>query len=280
MEFDISLAFLLKILKKAWWKIAIVTVATMLLVGSFTHFCIDKKYSSSARFYVVNVNSSLDYTTTSYLSAAEYLIKDYVSIIKSDYLLEMVCDNLKGKGYENVTPEQLRPLIQDSSDANNSTFVLSVTHTDKIFAYDVITAITEIAPDAITALTKPDSNVNGSLTEKIYTVIDYYNKHADYEGTLSVTKNDIQNLLDTKNLNGLTCLEVLTQPKIATHHDSPNLITYTAIGGIAAAVLAYLVFLVLSIVKMNVTTEDDVKRLLGRPLLGAIPRWEVNSENK
>ena len=280
MEFDLSLDFLLKILKKAWWKIVIVTVAAMILVGSFTHFCIDKKYSSSAKFYVVNVNPSLDYTTTSYLSAAEYLINDYVSIIKSDYLLDMVCDSLKEKGYENVTPNQLRPLIHDSADANNSTFILSVTHTDKSFAYDVTTAITEIAPDAITALTKPDSNVNGSLTEKIYTVIDYYNKHADYEGTLSVTKNDIQNLLDTKNLNGLTCLEVLTSPKVATNHDSPNLITYTALGGIAAAVLTYLVFLVLSIVKMNVTTEDDVKRLLKRPLLGTIPRWEIDSEKK
>ena len=285
MEFDISLDFLLKTLKKNWWRIVIFALVVMIAVGCFTHFLINKKYSSSAKFYVVNVNSSVDYTTASYLSAAEYLINDYVSIIKSDYLLNMVCDNLKEK-YEWVTPAQIRPLIQHTANTNTSTFVLSVTHTDKFFAYDVTKAITEIAPDAITSLTKPDSKTNETLANNIYKVIQYYNTHPEAmnePGKLSVTENEIQRLLEVNELGlsgQLTCMETITEPKVAITHDSPNLITYTAIGGIAAAVLAYLVFLLLGIVKMNVTTEDDVKKLLNRPLLGTIPRWEVNSEKK
>ena len=286
MEFDISLEFLIKILKKTWWRIVIIALAVMLLVAGFTHFFIAKKYSSSVKFYVVNVNTSIDYTTASYLSASEYLINDYVSIIKSDYLLNMVCENLKEKGYENVTPDRLRPLIRSSADTNNSTFSLSVVHTDKQFAYDVTVAITEIAPNAITALTKPNSNTNEKLANKIYAVINYYNTHPEAmkeSGKLPVSQGDIQQLLADNELglsDQLNCLEMITPPRVATTHDSPSLLTYTALGGIAAAALAYVFFLICSLVKMNVTTEEDVKKLLNRPLLGTIPSWETNSEKK
>ena len=92
---EISLDFLLKVFKKTWWRIMIFTLVIMIAAACFTHFLIPKKYSSEVEFYIVNVNTDSDYTSTSLLGAASYLVNDYVTIIKSDYMLDQVVAKLK-----------------------------------------------------------------------------------------------------------------------------------------------------------------------------------------
>ena len=56
----------------------------MLGAALFTQFFIPKKYSSSVKFYVVNINSDQDYASATNLAAAEYLVNDYIEIINGD----------------------------------------------------------------------------------------------------------------------------------------------------------------------------------------------------
>lgn len=275
---EISLNFLFKIFKKTWWKILSITVIAMLLAASFTHFVIPKKYSSSIKFYVVNINSDYDYTSSSVVSAASYLINDYIAIIKSDRMLDQVMNALKEDGITNVTKEQINGMISSSSATETSVFTLSISSTDKALAYKVASAIAELAPATVTDIAKSDENTNQVLSEKILFVID----KLALESQDPITQDQINNILTAFEV-GLSdqtnCIEVLTPPAEATTHDSPNLIVYTLLGGIVAAAVSYTLFLLYAVLNQNVVTEDDVKRFINRPLIGVIPHWESTTKN-
>lgn len=268
-EFSIDL--MLKILKKNWLKIALITLAVMLLAACFTQYFIPKKYSSSVEFYVVNINTDYDYTSSSLLSASSYLINDYVAIIKSEHILNPLCEKLVADGYTEITPEKIEKMISDSSKTNTSVFTLSVQSTDKTLAYKIADYIATTAPDVITDLTKSEEGLNTKLAERVYYVISQMRLDSE------VTKTEVEAFVRQNKL-GLDeqkeCISVLSWPEEAIKHDSPSVILYTLIAGVAAFVLAYGVCLLRTMLKQTVTTEEDVKSLLNYPLLGTIPSWK------
>ncbi len=232
---DVSLSFLLKILKQVWWIVLSITLVVMIIVACLTHFFVPKKYSSSIEFYVININSGVDYTTTSYLGASAYLINDYVSIIKSNYMLDKICLDLKEDGFSDISPDTIRGMISSSSSDQSSVFKLSVSHTDKELAYKIASYIAEFAPDYVTKMARPATDPNE---------------------------------LPTK------CVEVLTPPVEDKVADSPNLPLYTLGGGVLAAIVVYVCFLVRSIIAATIVTEEDLRKISELPLLGVIPRWD------
>ena len=76
----------------------------------------------------------------------------------------------------------------------------------------------------------------------------------------------------------LLCMDVLTTPKMATTHHSPNLLTSTLLGGTVAVFAAYIFFLIFALLEQSITTEDDLKKMIGRPVIGMIPHWETASK--
>ena len=283
MERDISFDFLFVILKKAWWKIAIITLAIMLLVASFTHFLVPKKYASTIEFYIVNINASTDYTNTSMLGAASQLANDYMDIISSEYVLEQVIDKMEEKGYKNLTIPALQSMLQYSIQNESSVFTLAVIHTDPQVAYDVACVIEEIAPDAVTDMAKPESLTHEGLGKNIYKFLQAYNNTLKDEPDKKITMTETEVIDAVKNsaygiTSRLNCIDVLTSPKLADSHYSPNLITTTLLGGVIAALAAYVLFLLRSLFEQNITSEDDLKKMVGRPLIGTIPHWESASK--
>ena len=135
---EISLNFLLKIFKKVWWKILIIAIIAVIVSASFTHFFIPKKYSSSVKFYVVNINSDYDYTSSSVVSAASYLINDYIAIIKSDRMLDQVMAELEKDGYTNVTKAQINGMISGASATETSVTVLPITLFATFIAFESV----------------------------------------------------------------------------------------------------------------------------------------------
>ena len=289
MEHEISLGMLLGVFKKTWWKILIIALAVMIVAALFTHFFIPKKYSSSVDFYVVNVNTSYDYTTSTLLSASTYLINDYVSIIKSDYMLDKVCAELLAadKDYklvksEDITSKNIRGLIASASNEETSVFRLSISHVDAEYAYDVATTIAKLAPTVVTEMAKPESNLTEEdLVSALSSFINAYEKN--YNTDTQVTKENISAMVkhDTFGLvEKLNCVEVITPPVLDKSADSPNIVSYTIIAGMAAAVITYIAFLIYKLMNINITTEDDVRKLLNRPLIGTIPSWEMTSSSR
>ena len=165
MEHDISLGFLFKTLKRCWIVMVIVALVAAIIVGVAVSLFIPKKYSSSVEFYVVNTNTSYDYTTSSLLAASEYLINDYVKIIKSDAILELVAEEVNKDRAEDkkATVKELRSMISSSSEESTSLFTIKVTHTDPEYAHKVAMIIEDIAPEKVTEIAKPDRLTNEYL---------------------------------------------------------------------------------------------------------------------
>ena len=155
---ELNFSFLLTVFKKHWWKIVAITLLVMILAACVTQFLIPKKYSSSVKFYVVNVNTDLDYTNATYLAASEYLVNDYIEIIHGDTLMTDVADVLKSEGYK-VSADSVRSMIKSDSKAETSVFTITVTHTDKKLAYRTAQLLEELAPPIVTEIAKPGDTV-------------------------------------------------------------------------------------------------------------------------
>lgn len=281
MEHDISLGFLLRIFKKAWWKIAIIALAALLIVSVLSGLLIDKKYSASIECYVINTNTSYDYTSTSLLGASTYLINDYVSILKSETILKQVQEKLAEQGWNGVTIGRLRGMIESSSNENTSVFTLTLVDTQKDLVTATAKVIADLAPVAITDIVKANSQTHKVLANNIYAVIDYYNQKAE-NGGLEATEEDITKLLESEQLGINTrqnCIEVLTPPKEATEV-SRNIMTYGLLGAIVAAVATYLFFLLRHLFELNISSEEDIKKMINRPLIGTVPHWDIPQAKK
>ena len=272
MQNEISFGFFWKCLKKCWILMIVLAIIAATVAGIITN-SIPKKYSSTVDFYVINTNTSYDYTTTALLSASAYLISDYIEIIKSEAVLTSVAEDINAtRAEENkVTVGQLKSMISASTN-DTSVFTIRVTHTDREFAYEVAKSIEKIAPTAVTNIAKPDRITNQSIYEGILSTI---NKNYVANGLKEIT---MEQLKDNLTINGLSstldCFTTLNEPTIANSPDSPNVTKYMLFAAVAMTAFIYAIFVIKGLVELNVTSEDDVKRLVKRPLVGVIPHWE------
>ncbi|MBQ8849088.1 MAG: hypothetical protein IJ011_01990 [Clostridia bacterium] len=274
MEHDINLGFFWKALKKCWILMIAVAVVAALFVGIFVNF-IPKKYSSSVEFYVVNTNTSYDYTTSALLAASSYLINDYVELIKSDVILNDVADAInEGRPEKSqVTPNQLRGMISASSSDNTSLFTITVTSTNPEFAYEVAKTIEQIAPQAVTDIAKPDRLTNDYLVEVAWQTLSNFGKSE------SVTTDDIEYYLKDLGLDGsLPCFTTVNAPVVDKTADSPDTTRYIGLATMGSAAFIYCIFLIKGFFDTNVSSEDDIKKYVKSPLIGAIPHWEKSSK--
>ena len=171
MQNEISLSFFWKCFKKCWFLMIIFGIVVALIAGIFTNF-LPKKYSSSVDFYIINTNTSYDYTTSALLSASSYLINDYIELIRSDAILSYIAEDVnEGKPEEeHITPKQIRAMITSSS-TDTSLFTIKVSSTDPHLALEIADAIERIAPGEVTSIAKPDRVTNENIYNALLTAI-------------------------------------------------------------------------------------------------------------
>lgn len=246
MNNEISLSKLWRVFVNSWKKILIVVLAAMLIMGLLTHFVINKKYSSSVSFYVINVAPDSDYVTTSLMQVVEHLANDYIQIIKSDRLLVPVSEQLKEEHGIDRTPEQIRAAISTSVTPDSSTFSLKISGTDKDEVFAIAQTISENAPKIVREFT----SLGNIIVE-------------DSEGNMQIAQEEVEKI------------RVLNQPKLAKTHDSPSMMINISLAALAAAVVSYAVCFAMSFLKAVVTTEEDFAEISKKyPILGSIPRWD------
>ncbi len=255
MANEISLVFLFKILKSAWWKILIITVAVVLLVAGITQFLIPKKYASTVQFYIINASATTEYTTNALLSAAQYLANDYIKIINGDKMMQTVVDDLAKSGYTGATPQSIRAMLSSSTNSESSIFEMTVTHKDRAIAYLVASSIERNAPAIIKEISKP------AYASDLYIEV----SEGKYE---KITANE------------LDCIVVNCAPTLAVSHVSPNLTTNCLLSAIIAACLSYVLFLLIKLFDTTIRTEANAKELVDLPIIGDIPTWTANNAEK
>ncbi len=253
MTKEISLSMLLKVLKSAWWKILIITVVVAVAVAAFTEFVIPKKYQSSVEFYVINTQTNAEYVQSSLLAASERLANDYIKVINSDRVVNMIIEDLEAAGYSNVTPKNVRNMLSSSIATSSSTFSITVTTKDPDLSYRVANLIETKAPQIMREVTRPEFSAN------------YYKK----------TMQNGQEVFELIDASDLDCVSPIRSATVAKTHSSPSLLTYTFLAAVVAAFLTYCVALLIKISDTTIRSESGVKDLLDPSIIiiGTVPQW-------
>lgn len=250
---EISLEYIWKIFKAAWWKILIIAIVFAIAASVITSFIPDK-YSSSISFYISNVSVTTEYTTEALLSAADYLANDYVEIILGDKMITEIISMLSEKQYElidvtQLTPKDVRSMISSATAANTSIFEITVTCEDAQMAEDVCKYIELYAPARIKEIARPSTAMN------IY----YKDSHGEYH----------------PYENQLECVSVVRSATKAAHV-SPVLFTNVVIGAALGALLSFLYLFLRKAFDTTIRGSRDIKEITKKPILAEIPDWALS----
>ena len=285
MEHELTLNDIFSCFKRNWWKILIFALLAAILMGVFTHFFIDKKYSSSVKFYIINTNENADYAQTALLSANTYLANDYIDIINGDEIMTAACSKLEEKGYFGFTPSILRKRLSSSTTEESSMFKITVTDTDPKRAYAIASVLTEIVPDMLTEITKFDQR---TVTIKSYEELsmianDIEAKYPELaakmkEASAELKESDHKTVFE-QTLDSKPAVAVVYNPVEPTSHNSPNIVNNCLIAALIGAIVSFAFFAMRSLLNTLIRSEEDVKKAFKYPLIGTIPSWDLNEKS-
>ncbi len=275
MTKEISLSFLIKILKAAWLMMLIAAVVLGAAVAAFTEFFIPKKYVSSVEFYIINTQAGAEYTQMALLSASERLATDYVKIIMSDEVVSAVSTVAKDKGYD-VSESEIRSMISSQVAAETSTFTISVTTTDPQMSYDIVKAVEEKAPDIIRDITRPEFSDDSNYYKPVRYKVDENGKQVfDKDG-------NPEYVFEKLSSSDFTCVSTVRTPSLPTAPSSPNVKTYTLLAAVIAAFVVYAVIFIIKIADTTIRSKENVTDVLDPSIIviGEIPEWYDSNVKK
>lgn len=134
-------------------KISLIIAVTLIFgVAAFVYSetMVVPEYASSATLYVSNERgTSMNKTLGSDITASQMLVDTYVVIIKSDTVLNQVCDVLSEHGVTGYTADALRGSITASAIDETEVFKVTVKDTDPHNSYLIANVIADLAPSII-----------------------------------------------------------------------------------------------------------------------------------
>lgn len=147
---EYSLYELLGMYVRKWWVIGIFLVAFAAAAAGFTWKFVTPTYQAKISIYVNNSRGAqeMDSLSSADLSAAQRLVNTYVSITKSNRVLEKVVEELDGE----YTVGQLYNSITASQMSDTEIFSVYVVYTDPVEAARIANAIAKVAPGEIANL--------------------------------------------------------------------------------------------------------------------------------
>lgn len=146
---EIDVKHLAGVVLRRGWIIVLVAVLLAAMAFGYAYFFVTPTYSANAKLYVNNTyETSSGVYSPAQLVAAQYLAETYMVIMQSRSVLEQV-QQKTGLEYSQT---QLKNMIKASSVNETEVFQVTVTCTDYKHAAKIATAITEVLPDAISAV--------------------------------------------------------------------------------------------------------------------------------
>ena len=241
MNREISFSFCLTILKKAWIVMLVAIIIAATITGIFTEFFMQKKYSSSVTFYVIN-STGADYTSSSVVSALETLTANYMELIKTDKIVEPIAKKLESEYGIKYTSDDIKRMISTTTIEETAMITLKVTHTDPKIAYNIATLFSEYAPEYVTEIEKSelmsDETTAATITE---------------------------------------CIKTVNYPRLDTSADSPSITKNLAVAILLAAIVVYATYFIIALFDNTIKSEEELKAIFGDyPLMAVIPSWKNN----
>ena len=145
------------LLKRAW-LIALCAIIVAGAVFVYSKIAIKPQYQAQISLYVNNTNAGqINGISSSDLATSQRLVQTYITILKSDTVLDAVSAQLG----LNVSAGQLRGMITTDNPEGTEVFTVRVTDYNAARARDIANAIADVAPGVITDI------VEGSSTKVI-----------------------------------------------------------------------------------------------------------------
>lgn len=148
MEGKLNLVDLLHIAYRWMFLLIAITLVCGIIGYSYSYFLVKPVYISTGNLYVSSVRSEymqeeLDNLPTSVINASALLAADCVEIIEYDSVLSSVVAACDSK----VTPKEVAGMLKATPVSVDSPLLeITVTAADPYVAYDVATAVLEVAP--------------------------------------------------------------------------------------------------------------------------------------
>lgn len=131
-----------------WWLILAAAVVCGALVAAYTWKFVTPTYTASVTMYVNNIKSdeSIDSISSGNLSASKSLVNTYISIIKSDTIMEKVIETIQQNSPDfEVTAAKLKSWISAQQVNDTEIFRLCVTHSDPMVAAAVCNQVAVVS---------------------------------------------------------------------------------------------------------------------------------------
>lgn len=157
---EIDLRRLGSVLLKKIWLIVLCAAVVAVAVYLYTDKVVTKQYRATVSIYVTNrsTDSQSGFISSSDLATSQRLVVTYINVLKSDYVLDKVAEQLSRK---NLDAAVLRGMIDAESPDETEVLYINVTSTNKALSKEIANAIVDVAPAQIEGM------VNGSTAKKL-----------------------------------------------------------------------------------------------------------------
>lgn len=247
---QVDIGFLVKILRNCWMHLLIIGVICGLGAGALRYFTTTPTYTSGMTYYVnaVSTRSSDGSTvvTPGSTTAARDLAETFTKVIKSSMVIDDVVhlhlrdESRYGDRYKDMSREKIKQMVSVTVDTQ--LLSIEVTHEDPTVAYEVALAFEKVIP--------------GKLDYCV--AIQTASGQEEYE---SVAK-----LMDSAELDRTPSGRGST--------------TFAFLGFLLGAVLVYVVAFLRAFFDNTVYTEEDLKDYFTVPVIGQIPTWANENDDK
>ena len=160
-EYELDLVHILKTMWRKMWLIAICAILAAAIGFSYAAFFITPTYSSAAMMYVNSKSISLGgvgSVSVSELTAAQNLVKTYITILKTRTTLEQVAQKVaETNPTRDYTWSQLMGMISAGSVNDTEVFRVTVTAEDPNDAAKIVNAIAEVLPERVAEIIQGSS---------------------------------------------------------------------------------------------------------------------------
>lgn len=165
---EINLQEMLYAILNKIWLVVIAALVGGILMFVYTSYFVTPMYSASVTMYVnnstkLNGDDMINYITSSDLATSERLVTTYVSILKSNTVMEKVSDNVMETTGIRIPAVTIRNAMSAGAVSETEVFTVRISYSDPKMAATIANAIATVAPDEIGTI------VEGSSTK----VIDY-----------------------------------------------------------------------------------------------------------
>ena len=135
-------------------SIVIITIIFGMITFALSEFFITPKYESSITMYVNNRKSSAEEisetkTLSSDIVASQQLVPTYIEMIKSNNVLQEVCDVVKEKTGEKFTVGKIKKMLTVEAVSNTEIIRVSVRTEQSVMSREIANTIASVAPDKI-----------------------------------------------------------------------------------------------------------------------------------